>query len=210
MINLSKKEQYIYGPAVLLNSANWNPAFHPRDSIGEFRYNGGRHRGSASMPFRPKSRAKGLSPAQAGNKASKFSIFHGTPPNAQTFTTPDGQTFLAPAGTDFRAIYNAGKTNGIMGMNSAIGHYGTFDFQRNAGAGQLSTNTFYPAYANASNYAVGVYMNGADFSLDQTHNYAWIFAHTFSSNAGSPAQTQWQTNGWKAAEAYHLNGKQNN
>jgi len=27
-----------------LNSGNWDPALHPRDSIGEFRYNGGRHR----------------------------------------------------------------------------------------------------------------------------------------------------------------------
>ncbi len=30
----------------LLNSGNWNPALHPRDSKGEFSYNGGRHRSS--------------------------------------------------------------------------------------------------------------------------------------------------------------------
>ena len=28
----------------LLNSGSWNPDLHPRDSDGEFRYNGGRHR----------------------------------------------------------------------------------------------------------------------------------------------------------------------
>jgi hypothetical protein len=50
MNNLSRKEQFFYGPAIpLLNSGNWNPDLHPRDSIGEFIYtDGGRHGKSAS------------------------------------------------------------------------------------------------------------------------------------------------------------------
>lgn len=45
MTIFSKKAQYLAGPGLpLINSVNWNPAIHPRDSDGEFRYNGGRHR----------------------------------------------------------------------------------------------------------------------------------------------------------------------
>ena len=42
---LSRKEHYFYGPAIpLLNSGNWNPDLHPRNSIGEFIYtDGGLH-----------------------------------------------------------------------------------------------------------------------------------------------------------------------
>ena len=47
---LSRKEQYFYGPAIpLLNSENWNPDLHPRNSIGEFIYtDGGLHGRSPS------------------------------------------------------------------------------------------------------------------------------------------------------------------
>ncbi len=50
MNNLSTKEQYFYGPAIpLFNSGNWNPALHPRNSIGEFIYtDGGMHGRSPS------------------------------------------------------------------------------------------------------------------------------------------------------------------
>lgn len=51
MNTLFKKEQYIHGPAMpLLNSGSWNPDIHPRDSNGEFRYNGGRHHQVNSTP----------------------------------------------------------------------------------------------------------------------------------------------------------------
>ena len=47
---LSRKEHYFYGPAIpLLNSGNWNPDLHPRNSIGEFIYtDGGLHGRSPS------------------------------------------------------------------------------------------------------------------------------------------------------------------
>jgi hypothetical protein len=52
MTTLFRKEQYIYGPRMpLLNSGNWNPALHPRNSIGEFIYtDGGLHGRSPSGP----------------------------------------------------------------------------------------------------------------------------------------------------------------
>jgi RHS repeat-associated protein len=139
--------------------------------------------------------------------APPFTIYHGTPPNSQVFTAPNGQTFLAPAGTNFQNIYNLGQTNGSLGINSAIGHYGTCDFQRNGGNGYSSKgNTFYPAYTNASNYAVGVYMNGAGYSLNSTLSVASGFAGLFSSNAGSSALSSWQTQGWNAAQSGSPNG----
>lgn len=39
-----RQTQFFKGPGMpLLNSESWNPDLHPRDSHGEFRYNGGRH-----------------------------------------------------------------------------------------------------------------------------------------------------------------------
>ncbi len=44
-MNTFVRKPYLKGPGMpLLNSGNWNPALHPRDSNGEFRYNGGRQR----------------------------------------------------------------------------------------------------------------------------------------------------------------------
>jgi hypothetical protein len=55
MNTLSKKEQYLYGPAIpLFNSGNWTPDLHPRNSIGEFIYtDGGLHGRSLSRHSRP-------------------------------------------------------------------------------------------------------------------------------------------------------------
>jgi len=143
----------------------------------------------------------------SGGSSSGFSVFHGTPTNSQTFTAPNGQTFLAPAGTDFQAEYNAGKSNGLFGANSQIGQYGKFDFQRNRGLGECSaggTNVFYPAYTDASNFGVGVYMNGAGYSLSETVEIGDTFALFKSSNAGATAQSQLWTNGWYAAQSGNL------
>ncbi len=201
-MNTTFRKFHFKGPVMpLLNSGSWNPALHPRDpSNGEFVYtNGGLH----GRPPGGRGSTSGKGSLKKSKKTPTFNIFHGIPPNSQTFTAPDGQTFLAPAGTDFRKIYEAGQTNGTWGIKAAVGHYGTYDFQRNGGAGELDANTFYPAYENASNYAVGVYMNGAGYSLGETHDIAEIYAMMRSLNFGSAAQAQWQTKGWNAAQAYH-------
>lgn len=138
-------------------------------------------------------------------------IYHGTPPGSQVFRLPNGQTFLAPAGTDFNAVYATGLANGTskIAMYNAEGHWGTFDFQRNGGQGNLgdSRNVFYTQYTHASNYGVGVYLNGAGYSLIDALDTASRFAGLFSSNAGSPAQAWWQTRGWYAAQHGAPNGK---
>jgi hypothetical protein len=83
----------------------------------------------------------------------------------------NGQNILVPPDADFEKVYNAGVSNGrfnIGGIYAAVGHFGTFDYQRNKGLGRLGEssklNYFYPSYINASNFAVGVFMAGAEFS----------------------------------------------
>jgi uncharacterized protein RhaS with RHS repeats len=139
--------------------------------------------------------------------APPFTVNHSTPPGSMTFTAPNGQTFVAPPGTNFQNVYNAGKTNGLSGMGAAVGHYGTYDYQRNGGNGYCSKgNTFYPAYTDASNYAVGVCLNGAGVSPGMAHAIANTFASMFSSNSGSTAQQNMQTQGYNAAQSGNPNG----
>ena len=49
-------------------------------------------------------------------------------------------------------------------------------FWRNQGGGKKEQNLFYPAYVNASNFAVGVFMAGAGYSESETTNIASAFA----------------------------------
>jgi RHS repeat-associated protein len=122
------------------------------------------------------------------------------PADAISVTGPDGRSFNAPPYADFAAAYAYGRSigaNNPFGMNSfavqvALGHGGMYDFQRD---GQVFT----PAYTFASNYAVGVVMNGAGYSLEATFRIAGGFARSNSSNAGDPAQASAWTNGWNAA-----------
>jgi hypothetical protein len=113
------------------------------------------------------------------------------------FIAPNGQAFYAPAGTDFFREWAAGRANGmvnIWGINSDIGHYGRFDYQRPPGQG------FNGLYTNASNYGVGEYMQGAGFSLGQTIWIGSLFSTFYSKNANSPMQSFWWTQGWFAAK----------
>jgi len=115
---------------------------------------------------------------------------------------PDGKTFYAPPNADFSAIYQSGQQGGLnpFAANTAIGHFGTYDFQRDA-----SNNLFIREYTDASNLAVGIYMNGAGFSFPQTNFIGSLFAQTMSSNAGTPAQPIWWANGWNAANSSFSN-----
>jgi hypothetical protein len=125
-------------------------------------------------------------------------IIRGTPANACTCHTSSGTAFPAPPGANFSAVQAAGRSAGLnpFAVNSAVGHFGTFDFQRDA-----ASNTFTGAYTDASNYAVGVYMQGAGYSLSQTVAIAQLFGHSMSSNVGDPRQRQFWEAGWKAANA---------
>jgi hypothetical protein len=63
---------------------------------------------------------------------------------------------------------------------------------------------FIPAYTNASNYAVGVYTEGADLPLWLADALGKVYANFKSSNAGNPAQITWWNNGWNAARSDNL------
>ncbi len=122
----------------------------------------------------------------------------GTPAGSCVCKTASGATFSAPAGTNFANVQAAGQMAGLSpaGVKAAVGHGGAFDFQRNA-----STRVFTGAYTAASNYAVGVYMQGAGYDLFTTVAISDAFAHTMSSNADAPAQSAMWVEGWKAAAA---------
>jgi hypothetical protein len=130
----------------------------------------------------------------------------GVPAGSQSVTAPDGTTFNAPSYADFAAAYKYGQSISSIpfgldtfGIQVAVGHGGMYDFQRSGG------QSFTGAYTYASNYAVGVVLAGAGYSLDQALKIAGGFASTMSSNAGSPAQRSAWTNGWKSAHSGSCN-----
>ena len=128
-----------------------------------------------------------------------FNIVHGTPTDAQNYTTPDGQNFQVPPNADFQAVFNSGYENGLLGAGDTVGHYGTADYQRNEGGGKQGLDYFYQAYTDASNYAVGVYLGAAGYSSEETSNIATAFAGGMSDQISSRAPTMWQS-GWNAAQ----------
>jgi hypothetical protein len=128
-----------------------------------------------------------------------LTVVHDVPPNAGVYGTQAGDVFLAPNQTDWSVVYAAGQANwglDVFAGNAAIGQFGTFDFQRDA-----ASNSFFTEYVNASNYAVGVYMNGAGWPLEATQILGQSFALVMSSNAGSASQLYWWTQGWQDAQS---------
>ena len=124
----------------------------------------------------------------------------GVPGNSCTCMV-GSNTFYAPPGTNFSNVRSAGQANGWnpMDVNRNVGHWGTFDFQRDAGM-----NQFTGAYTNAANFGVGVYMQGAGYSRANTGRIAGGFAGAFSSNAGDPNQAKYWMMGWDAANSGNL------
>ena len=150
--------------------------------------------------------------AQPNLVLANYRIIKEPPSDAKLVVPPDGvpisagdprTVLLAPPRADFRAVYAAGRAiaalpyaDQIRQGYAALHHGGTFDFQRNA-----ATQEDYKAYEHASNYAVGVYMAGAGYSLRQTLHIAEAYAFFNSSNYGSKEQKDWTTAGWQDATA---------
>ena len=141
----------------------------------------------------------------------RYRVIHGVPANAVAVIPPDGrpiedpssptQVLMAPPHADFRQVYAAGQLVAplpegaqLTAAYNAVGHEGTYDFQRIP-----SQRIIYADYVNASNYAVGVFMAGAGFSMAATVNFAEFYAFVGSSNYGSRQQIQWIKNGWTDA-----------
>jgi hypothetical protein len=129
-----------------------------------------------------------------------INIVHGSPENACTCSS-GGKNFSAPPGTNYNDVFAAGQNGGYnpFAADSAIGHFGTYDFQRN-----YMNNTFTGAYTDASNFSVGVYMRGAGFGREQTFAIGSAFARTMSKNAGAAAMADYWNAGWDAANSGNL------
>jgi RHS repeat-associated protein len=119
------------------------------------------------------------------------------PPNAQTCSAL--LQFHAPPGFDLNQIVAAGRAGGLSHAGSAVGHYGTFDFQRSRDS--AGNTTFYSGYTPVSNIAVGAYLYGAGYSRADAILVPNAFAYTMSSNAGDPQQASYWALGYDLAAA---------
>jgi RHS repeat-associated protein len=135
-----------------------------------------------------------------------YNVITGVPSDAVRYTAPNGQAFFAPPQANWCAVYAAGMANRIASSLDwwatiapwfEIGQGGTYDYQRIG-------NNLYLAYVNAANYAVGVYMNGAGYTEDETQAVGSLYSFLKSSNRNAPSQVTWWDYGWKAAESGRL------
>lgn len=132
---------------------------------------------------------------------SDLNIRFGTPKDSCTCKFL-GETFVVPSGTDFNTIHASGERStfaDIDTVNRRVGQWGTFDLQRDA-----AKYEFTPAYTLASNFAVGVYMQGAGAGLFTTSAMGVGYAAKTSKTFRDPGQIgtwlKWWTMGWLAAE----------
>jgi hypothetical protein len=159
------------------------------------------------------------SPLTEGRSASANSgkphHVHGVPKDAIVVTRPDGTPIDDPASpnkklmaqprANFQEIYAAGERianwqlmQQLDPARTALQQFGTYDFQRDE-----ATNTVFDEYVPAANYAIGVYMAGAGYSLAGTYALAQGYAVGNSSNwykywsRGRP----WIESGWEDAHA---------
>ncbi len=154
-----------------------------------------------------------VSPVDPNIDSAAYTPVHGLPHDAVVVTTPDGRAIagpdsktnklMAPPSADYRAVYAAGRAiSGIPVLSQiptirlALAHGGTYDFQRDPRTGHI-----YHDYTNASNYAVGVYMAAAGYSLSGTEILAESYAFLLSNNYGSVKTMKWIAQGWGDASA---------
>jgi hypothetical protein len=116
---------------------------------------------------------------------------------------PDSPTkfLMAPPRADFREVYAAGRVIARLPVfeqysraREAIAQEGIYDFQRD-----VPRQKFYDHYVPAANYAVGVYMAGASYSLETTLAFAKLYALRHSRNYDSRDQLGWIERGWTDA-----------
>jgi hypothetical protein len=141
-----------------------------------------------------------------------YKVIREPPGDAKAVVPPDGvpvsggdppTLLIAPRHANYRQIYAAGKAIAsaplpiqIALIRANLRQGGAYDFQRDPVRQETQ-----PAYANASNYAVGVYMAGAGYSLELARGTAETYAFFNSSNYGSKNQTAWLKQGWRDANS---------
>jgi RHS repeat-associated protein len=158
-----------------------------------------RSRGSKSIDGSPMTGTDMDSGGVAEAQKAAYKILKQAPEDAIILTTIGGREFLAPPTADFEAIYKYGQSlrgKSILelraGIRNAIGQGGLFDFQRNG-------NTFIPAYTTASNYAVGVLMNGIGYSWAQTLVIGSVYAEMYSQHGVTNQQIYMWHSGFEDA-----------
>jgi hypothetical protein len=154
----------------------------------------------------------GTSLAEPGVIFTDYKVIKEPPRDAKAVVPPDGvpvsggdppTLLIAPRHANYRQVYAAGKAIAsaplqiqIALIRANLRQGGTYDFQRDPIREETQ-----PAYANASNYAVGVYMAGAGYSLELARGMAETYAFFNSSNYGNKNQTAWLEQGWRDANS---------
>jgi hypothetical protein len=139
-----------------------------------------------------------LDPKALQSRPDLNSLAPPPPPGAAIFKTADDFPFYAPAATDFAQIYDAGqkiRDDNFFHKLFEVGpilHYGDYDLQRQDGS-------FNRNYTNASNFAVGDFMNGAGFSWPATVVLGDIYALTHDQGRIPPGDKPWWQAGYDAA-----------
>jgi hypothetical protein len=159
------------------------------------------------------SMAPGAQPSSAaGGATPEYEIIKKPPKDAKVVIAPDGvpiqggdppEPLIAPPHADYREVYAAGQAvaqrpvwEQYSPAHAAIAQGGQFDFQRDP-----ATHKLYRAYIPAANYAVGVYMAGAGYTLSQTLLLAKAYAFGRSSNYSAQNREEWIKRGWSDAAA---------
>ncbi len=120
---------------------------------------------------------------------------------AKYYRAPNGKSFAVPENADLCGELQAGQNNKfslghpwqhVSSMRKAVGQGGTFDYQR--WGGKFNSN-----YTDASNFGVGVYMNGAGYSQFGMDVVGGTYSLFWSRNANAASQQEWWVQGWIAA-----------
>ena len=135
---------------------------------------------------------------KAAKKAPTFEVR--VLPNDALTCNAMGQQFYAPPRFSIKTIATAGKAGGMFNvpaMGNAVGHYGTFDFQRVRDS--AGNTTFYSGYTPVSNVAVGAYMYGADYTKVGALAVAKTFKLFVAGNKGAASAPVFTSLGWDLA-----------
>src|SRR6266436_5820763 len=109
---------------------------------------------------------------------------HTLPSDAFLQLPPNIPPFWVPNRANWCDIYLAGHRNGLLDAGPYIEQGGTYDFQP-------GDETFYTKYTNASNFAVGVYMNDAGYSLLDTEMAGDLYTLAHSSSGSKNTAKKW-------------------
>ncbi len=153
-------------------------------------------------------------------------------PNGQSIPDKSSATgaLMSPS-ADLSAVAAAGRQTGAMyrsllnnpdasdaamlfllaSLGAALGHGGTFDYQRR---GNLLTGyTQLPQFRNVSNVNVGLFCQQAGLTLDETLSAGGLYARALSSNARphephglDPRNIQFTTTGFKLGQSGMFDG----